>query len=61
MYIETTIVESRLSLLELSEADKEEIDLTAIHTELTEIDRTIQAATAKHNEFLKELGMPLLP
>ena len=40
---------------------EEEIDLTAIHAELMEIDRTIQTATAKHNKFLKELGMPLLP
>ena len=40
---------------------EEEIDLQAIHAELTEIERTIQTATARHNEFLKELGMPLLP
>ena len=39
----------------------EEIDLTATHEALTEIEKTIQTATAKHNEFLKELGMPLLP
>jgi type I restriction enzyme M protein len=39
----------------------EEIDLTATHDSLTEIEKTIQMATAKHNEFLKELGMPLLP
>jgi len=39
----------------------EEIDLTAIHAELTEIEGTIQTATAKHNAFLKELGLPLLP
>jgi type I restriction enzyme M protein len=38
-----------------------EIDLSAIHAELVEIEITIQAATAKHNEFLKELGLPLLP
>lgn len=40
---------------------EEEIDLAATHAELTEIERTIQTATGKHNEFLKELGMPLLP
>jgi type I restriction enzyme M protein len=38
-----------------------EIDLTAIHTELTDIESTIQTATGKHNEFLKALGLPLLP
>ncbi len=34
-----------------------EIDLTAIHTELTDIENTIQTATGKHNVFLKELGL----
>jgi type I restriction enzyme M protein len=38
-----------------------EIDLEATHTELVEIERTITAATSKHNEFLKELGLRLLP
>lgn len=41
--------------------EEEEIDLTAIHTELTKIESTIQTATGKHNEFLKALGLPLLP
>ena len=40
---------------------EEEIDLAAIHAELKEIEHTIQTATAKHNAFLKELGLPLLP
>ena len=40
---------------------EEEIDLAATHNALTEIESTIQTATAKHNEFLKELGKPLLP
>ena len=40
---------------------EEEIDLAATHDALTEIERTIQTATAKHNAFLKELGKPLLP
>jgi type I restriction enzyme M protein len=40
---------------------EEEIDLTATHAELTKIHSSIQPATAKHNEFLKELGLPLLP
>jgi len=40
---------------------EDEIDLAAVHAELTEIESTIQAATDKHNEFLKDLGLPLLP
>ena len=40
---------------------EEEIDLQAEHDKLTQLERTIQSATAKHNEFLKELGLPLLP
>ena len=40
---------------------EEEIDLSAIHAELTEIEGKIQEATDRHNEFLKELGIPLLP
>jgi len=38
-----------------------EIDLSLIHTELRDIESAIQTATGKHNEFLKELGLPLLP
>ncbi len=38
-----------------------EIDLAATHAELVEIEAAIKTATAKHNEFLKELGLPLLP
>ncbi len=38
-----------------------EIDLAKVHDELVEIETEIQAATRKHNEFLKELGVPLLP
>ena len=40
---------------------EEEIDLGAVHAELTRIDAEIQAATDAHNAFLKELGLPLLP
>lgn len=39
----------------------EEIDLTAVHTELVALEQKIKTATDKHNEFLKELGLPLLP
>jgi type I restriction enzyme M protein len=38
-----------------------EIDLTATHDQLVEIENAIQKATMKHNEFLKELGLPALP
>lgn len=40
---------------------EEEIDLTEVNTSLVEIDKRIKAATAQHNDFLKELGLPLLP
>ncbi|WP_374614991.1 type I restriction-modification system subunit M [Sphingorhabdus sp.] len=38
-----------------------EINLEKVHTSLVEIDNRVKAATVKHNEFLKELGLPLLP
>jgi type I restriction enzyme M protein len=41
--------------------DEEEIDLKAIHAELDRAERDIVAAAAKHNVFLKELGLPPLP
>jgi type I restriction enzyme M protein len=40
---------------------EEEIDLASTHTELVAIDKSIRKATAKHNGFLKELGLPPLP
>ena len=40
---------------------EEEIDLSATHRDLVGIEKAIQMATAKHNEFLKELGLPPLP
>jgi type I restriction enzyme M protein len=38
-----------------------EIDLAATHQKLAQTQDAIQKATAKHNEFPKELGLPLLP
>ena len=38
-----------------------EIDLAATHDELVEIEKAIAAAKEKHNGFLKELGLKLLP
>jgi len=40
---------------------EDEIDLAATHKELVKIEKEIRAATAKHNKFLEELGLPLLP
>ncbi len=41
--------------------DDKEIDLGAVNTKLVELEKNIVAATQKHNDFLKELGLPLLP
>jgi len=38
-----------------------EIDLNAVHKELVDIEKKIVDSTDKHNEFLKELGLPILP
>ena len=40
---------------------EEEIDLAAVHADLVAAEEKIAEATQKHNEFLKELGLPLLP
>jgi len=40
---------------------EEEIDLQATNQELVAIEKDIQTARDKHNAFLKELGLPLLP
>ena len=47
-YISTTVAE-------------EEIDLVAVNTELVSLEQKIEAATEKHNAFLKELGLRSLP
>ena len=38
-----------------------EIDLAATHAELVAVEQRIAVAKAKHNAFLKELGLSLLP
>ena len=38
-----------------------EIDLSTTHTEMIEIEKQIQKSKAKHNVFLKELGLSTLP
>ena len=40
---------------------EEEINLALEHDKLVSLDSQIKLATRKHNEFLKELGLPLLP
>lgn len=40
---------------------EEEVDLAAVHAELVAAEEKIRAATAKHNAFLAELGLPPLP
>jgi hypothetical protein len=41
--------------------DAAEINLEATHAELVEIESDIAVAKAKHNAFLKELGLSPLP
>lgn len=38
-----------------------EIDLAETHKKLVDVQKTISSATEKHNQFLKELGLPPLP
>lgn len=40
--------------------DEVQIDLKEVNTRLTEINERIKTNTDKHNEFLKELGLPLI-
>ncbi len=40
---------------------EEEIDLKALHADLLNLEERIVNATNKHNEFLTELGLNLLP
>ena len=40
--------------------EEEKIDLREVNLKLLEISKNIKEATDKHNEFLKELGLPLI-
>jgi type I restriction enzyme M protein len=40
---------------------EEEIVLKGTHADLVSIEKDINTAVLKHNEFLKELGLPTLP
>ena len=44
-----------------TEEPEPEVDLSATHEELVEIEDRIRESTDKHNAFLKELGLPPLP
>jgi len=41
--------------------EEEEIDLRAVHEQLQALEAEIKSAKDRHNEFLKELGLPPLP
>ena len=47
-YVSTTVAE-------------EEVDIVAVNRELISLEEKIRGATDQHNQFLKELGLPLLP
>jgi type I restriction enzyme M protein len=40
---------------------EEQIDLQAVNAELVSLEKNIGISTDRHNEFLRELGLPLLP
>ncbi len=40
---------------------EEEIELSSVHAKLVELEQARKTALDKHNAFLKELGLPLLP
>ncbi len=40
---------------------EEEVDLFAVHEDLEKIEQELTKAKQRHNAFLKELGLPLLP
>ena len=60
MALAKSLVRKRTLRPSTAEQD-EEIDLKSTHKELVKVSNAILKATAKHNEFLKELGLPPLP
>jgi type I restriction enzyme M protein len=44
-----------------SGVEEEEIDIAAVHRQLVGIQAELEAATRKHNDYLRELGLPPLP
>ena len=55
--------EYNLNISRYVSTEKEEvpIDLSATHKKMVESEEQIQESTSKHNLFLRELGLPLLP
>jgi type I restriction enzyme M protein len=41
--------------------EAEEVDLASTHQHLLNVEQEISRARDRHNAFLKELGLPLLP
>jgi type I restriction enzyme M protein len=40
---------------------EEEINLRMVNKELVKLEKAVAKAAEKHNAFLKELGLPILP
>ncbi len=59
--IETNDYNLNISRYISTAISEEEINLGAVNKELLALENKIVAATKKHNEFLKELGLPPLP
>ena len=59
--IETNDYNLNISRYISTAMSEEEIDLIAVNSTLLEIEKKIDESTKKHNEFLKELGLPTLP
>ena len=59
--IETNDYNLNISRYISTAMSEEEIDLSVVNSTLLEIEKKIDESTKKHNEFLKELGLPPLP
>ena len=59
--IETNNYNLNISRYISTAISEEEIDLGVVNQELITLENKIVTATKKHNEFLKELGLPPLP
>jgi len=49
------------SLICIPAKAEDEVNLASVHADLTELEKARKAALDKHNAFLKELGLNLLP
>jgi type I restriction enzyme M protein len=58
--IETQGYNLNISRYVNTSSEEEKIDLRAVNQKLVDINKTIKEATDKHNEFLKELGLPTI-